>query len=306
MSFDPTSPAPLAPRHWPTWLGIAVLALLARLPWWLQRRLGTGLGRWLHGLLRSRRQVARRNLELCFPEMTEPERDALLRAHFEALGIGVFEFARAWWGSVQPMRQGVHIDGLEHLQAARARGKGVILVSGHFTTLEICGRLLCDHLPVAGMYRPHAQPAMEWAVYRGRLRYAQAMFAKSDVRGAVRHLKRGNTLWYAPDQDPSRGDAVFVPFFGQPASTLTSTHQLARMSGAEVILFAHARREDGGYDLALSPIGGDFPTRDAAADTARVLSGIESMVRAAPAQYLWIHRRFKRRPDGANVYTDPA
>ena len=101
--------------------------------------------------------------------LLEPERDALLRAHFAALGIGVFEFARAWWGSVQPMRQGVHIDGLEHLQAARARGKGVILVSGHFTTLEICGRLLCDHLPVAGMYRPHAQPAMEWAVRRGRL-----------------------------------------------------------------------------------------------------------------------------------------
>lgn len=302
MSFDPASPAPLAPRHWPTWLGIGALLLLARLPWPLQRALGSGLGRLLHDLLRSRRRVARRNLELCFTEMTEPERDALLRAHFVALGIGVFEFARAWWGSVQPMRQGVQIDGLEHLQSAHARGKGVILVSGHFTTLEICGRLLCDHLPVAGMYRPHAQPAMEWAVYRGRMRYAQAMFPKSDVRGAVRHLKRGGTLWYAPDQDPSRGDAVYVPFFGQPAHSLTSTHQLARMSGASVLLFQHLRCTDGGYRLRILPLDQAIPSADAVSDTATVMAGIEAMARTAPDQYLWIHRRFKRRPDGTDVY----
>ena len=137
---------------------------------------------------------------------------------------------------------------------------------------------------------------------RGRARYAAAMFPKQDVRGSIRHLKRGGLLWYAPDQDPSRGDSVYVPFFDQQAHSLTSTHQLARMSGAAVLLYQHARRADGGYTLKLWPAFDGFPSTDAAADTARVMAGIEAMVLAAPVQYLWIHRRFKRQPDGTSPY----
>lgn len=299
---DPDTSPPLAPRHWPTWFGIGLAAAAARLPWPLQRGLGRALGALLRVVLRRRRAIAARNLELCFPELDAGARARLLREHFASLGIGLFEFSRAWWGSVAPLRRGLVVEGLEHMEAARADGRGVIVVSGHFTTLEVCGRLMCDHVPLAGMYRPHAQPAMEWAVLRGRARYAAAMFRKQDVRGSVRHLKRGGLLWYAPDQDPSRGDAVYVPFFGQPAHSLTSTHQLARMSGAAVLLFQHERRDDGGYTLRLRPAFEEFPSRDATADTARVMAGIEDMARAAPAQYLWIHRRFKRRPDGTDVY----
>jgi KDO2-lipid IV(A) lauroyltransferase len=298
MSAKSPNPPPLGWRHWAGWLGVVALVAAAAIPWPLQRALGRGVGKVLQATLRSRREVAARNLALCMPELDAAARAALLSAHFAALGIGIFEFARAWWGSVAPMRRGLQVEGLEHLAAARAGGRGVIVVSGHFTTLEVCGRLLCDHVPLAGMYRPYRQAAMEWAVRRGRARYAVAMFTKQDVRGAVRHLKRGGLLWYAPDQDPSRGDAVYVPFFGQPAHSLTSTHQLARMSGAAVVLFEHARCDDGSYRLRLSPALDDFPSGDATADTARIMAGIEAMVRAAPAQYLWIHRRFKRRPEG--------
>ena len=278
------------------------MAAAARLPWALQRPLGRALGGLLQRLLRERRAIAARNLDLCFPEFDASQRAALLDAHFAAIGIGVFEFGRAWWGSVAALRRGLVVEGLEHLPGARSGGRGVIVVSGHFTTLEVCGRLMCDHLPLAGMYRPYAQPAMEWAVRRGRARYAAAMFPKQDLRGAVRHLKRGGLLWYAPDQDPSRGDSVFVPFFGQPAHSLNSTHQLARMSGAAVLFFQHWRRADGGYTLRLVPASPAFPGADPAADTAEVMGAIEAMARNAPAQYLWIHRRFKRQPDGASPY----
>jgi Kdo2-lipid IVA lauroyltransferase/acyltransferase len=256
----------------------------------------------LQRALRERRHIAARNLALCFPEFDERDRAELLHRHFAALGTAIFEFGRAWWGSVQPQRSGLIVEGLEHIEAARADGRGVIVVSGHFTTLEVCGRLLCDFVPLAGMYRPYSQPAMEWAVLRGRSRYAAAMFAKQDVRGVVKHLKRGGLLWYAPDQDPSKGDSVYVPFFGQPAKSLSSTHQLARLSGAAVVMFQHVRRDDGGYSLRLWPAFADFPSADAGADTARVIAAIETMARAAPEQYLWIHRRFKRRPDGVPVY----
>jgi len=298
MSSRKTPLPPLGPRHWPVWFGVGLAALAARLPWRVQRCLGHWLGAVLMRGLRTRRKIAARNLELCFPELDAAARARLLRAHFSALGTAMFEFARAWWGSVAPLRAGLKVEGLEHLEAARAGGRGVIVVSGHFSTLEVCGRLMCDHAPLAGMYRPHASPVMEWAVRRGRARYARAMFPKSDVRGAVRHLKRGGLLWYAPDQDPSRGDAVFVPFFDIPAHSLTSTHQLARMSGAAVMPFQHLRRADGGYTLKLWPALDNFPGQDAAADTARIIAAIEAMARAAPEQYLWIHRRFKRQPEG--------
>jgi KDO2-lipid IV(A) lauroyltransferase len=281
---------------------IGAMALIARLPWSLQRVLGRGIGGLLRRLLARRRHVAQRNLEICFPELAPDARAALLREHFAALGIALFEFGRAWWGSIAPMRRGLVVEGVEHIHAARAQGRGVIVVSGHFTTLEICGRLMCDHVPLAGMYRPHAAPAMEWAVKRGRLRYAAAMFTKQELRPAVKHLKQGGLLWYAPDQDPSRGETVYVPFFGQPANSLSSTHQLARLSGAAVVAFQHKRRDDGGYDLRILPVLGDIPSHDATADTARVIAAIEGMARAAPDQYLWIHRRFKRQPDGSSPY----
>ena len=188
MIATPTSagPAPLAPRHWPMWLLIGAMAALARLPWPLQRGLGRGLGAFLRLAMGSRRRVAARNLELCFPGMDPAARQRLLRANFAALGVGLFEFARAWWGRLPVLPARVQLQGLEHLEAAVAAGRGVILVSGHFTTLEICGRLLCRHVPLAGMYRPHSQPALEWAVKRGRLRYASAMFSREELRAPAR------------------------------------------------------------------------------------------------------------------------
>src|SRR5690606_35318444 len=178
---------PLGPRHWPAWLGVGVMVVAGRLPWPLQRGLGRVLGALAFALARSRRRAASTNLALCFPEMGEAERQRLVRDSFRDLGIGFLEFARAWWGSNEPMRGSVRIAGVERSKSLRADGRGVLLVSGHFMTLEICGRLMCDHLPLAGMYRRYRSPVMEWAVRRGRQRYAVAMFANEDVRAAIRH-----------------------------------------------------------------------------------------------------------------------
>ena len=271
---------------------------LARLPWPVQRRLGAIVGWLALRLSRSRREAARSNLALCLPELSEAQRETLLRENFRDVGIGLFEFARAWWGDAEPMRGTATIEGLDILQRLQAEGRGVLLVSGHFMTLEMCGRLLCDHVPLAGMYRRHRSPVMEWAVLRGRLRYARAMFGNGDTRAAIRHLKRGGLLWYAPDQDMRGKDTVFAPFFGIPAATITATHQLARMTGCAVVPFFH-RREDDRYVLRIGEPLAPFPSDDAVADTTAVNAAIEAMVRAAPSQYLWLHRRFKRQPEGA-------
>ena len=149
------------------------------------------------------------------------------------------------------------------------------------------------------MYRPHDEPALDWAVQRGRLRHAAAMFARDALRPAIEHLKDGGVLWFAPDQETRRGESVFVPFFGRPAWSLTSTHQLARLSGAAVLpLFSRApRRRPLPLEIGRAAARISRP-RTPSADTARVMAVIEGMVRRAPAQYLWIHKRFKTQPDG--------
>ncbi|WP_028839777.1 LpxL/LpxP family Kdo(2)-lipid IV(A) lauroyl/palmitoleoyl acyltransferase [Thermomonas fusca] len=299
-STPPVRPS-FAPRHWPVWLGVGQCMALARLPWGLQRTLGAAVGWLALRLLPDRREAARTNLALCLPELDDAAREALLRANFRDVGIGLFEFARAWWGEVAPMRASARIEGLEILQRLQAEGRGVLLVSGHFMTLELCGRLLCDHVPLAGMYRRHRSPVMEWAVLRGRLRYASAMFGNGDTRAAIRHLKRGGVLWYAPDQDMRGKDTVFAPFFGIPAATITATHQFARMTGCAVVPFFH-RREGARYVLQVGQPLSPFPTDDAVADSTAVNAAIEAMVRQAPSQYLWLHRRFKRQPDGRSRY----
>lgn len=289
---------PLHPRTWLAWPGIALLCLLARLPLPLQRVLGRGLGRALFALMRRRRRIAARNIALCLPGHDAKQHAALLRESFVSLGLGAFEFLRAWWGSIEALRPHTRVEGLEHMERARAAGRGVLLVSGHFLTLEICGRLLCDHVPVAGMYRPHRNPAMEWAVRRGRLRYAAAMFGHDELRPAIRHLKQGGILWYAPDQAYRRGEHVTATFFGQPVQSIVASHQLARMTGAVLIPFFH-RRQGKGYALRLGePLTG-FPSEDKVIDTARVNAAIETMIREAPAEYLWVHDRFKRSPAAA-------
>ncbi len=301
MASAPLDRPSFAPRHWPVWLGVGLCMALARLPWHVQRSLGAAVGWLALRLLPDRREAARTNLALCLPELDAGAREALLRANFRDVGIGLFEFARAWWGDVAPMRASARIEGVDVLQRLQAEGRGVLLVSGHFMTLEMCGRLLCDHVPLAGMYRRHRSPVMEWAVLRGRLRYASAMFGNGDTRAAIRHLKRGGVLWYAPDQDMRGKDTVFAPFFGIPAATITATHQFARMTGCAVVPFFH-RREGADYVLQVGQPLSPFPSDDAVADTAAVNAAIEAMVRQAPSQYLWLHRRFKRQPDGRSRY----
>lgn len=300
LSASPTSPGapPLGPRHWPAWLAIAFGWCAARMPAPLQRRSGAALGVLLWHLLRRRRRVVEANLALCFPEVDADTRTRIARENLRQTGIGLFEFARAWWGRVDEGDPAYTATGLHHLEAAQQRGRGVLLVSAHFVHLELCARLLTRHGAVAGMYRPHGEAAMEWAVKAGRLRYACAMFARDELRPALKHLKAGGVLWFAPDQESRRGESVFVPFFGRPAWSLTSTHQLARLSGAAVLPFFHARRLDGSYHLEVLPELEGFPSADPVADTARVMVALESMIRRAPEQYLWLHQRFKTQPDG--------
>jgi len=304
QAAPPFRSALLAPRHWPAWIGLGCIWLTARLPYPLLLRIGRALG-WISArLLRQRRHVAARNLALCFPELGSAERATMLHENLIDGGVMLIEFALAWMGSPRALaRVPLKLDGIEHLDKALKSGRGVLLVGAHFSHLELCARLVSQRIRIGGMYREHDDAAFEWAIKCARLRYADAMFTKDELRQTVRYLKAGQTIWYAPDQDMRGKDTVFAPFFGVPASTITATHHLARLSGACVIPFFHRRFDGGGYAIRLEAPLEDFPSADVVADTTRVNACVERMVREAPTQYLWMHKRFKTRPPGAaDVY----
>jgi KDO2-lipid IV(A) lauroyltransferase len=299
QAVPPLRPALLAPRHWPAWIGLGLIRLAVCLPHRWLLAAGRAFGRLGAGLLGERRRIAESNIALCFPELDAAERAALLAKNLEDAGAMLAEFAVAWMAPARAIaRIPVAFEGLHHLEAARAAGRGVLLVGAHFSHLELCARLVSQRIRIAGMYREHEDAAFEWAIKRARLAYADAMFTKDELRQTVRYLKAGGTIWYAPDQDMRGKDVVFAPFFGLPAATITATHHLARLSGAKVIAFFHRREPGDRYVIRLEAPLEDFPGDDVVADTARVNACIERMVREAPAQYLWMHKRFKTRPPG--------
>ena len=276
---------------------------VARMPWGIQRRIGGTAGGLMHCLMRRRRRIAETNLALCFPHLGDAARARLVRRHFHALGLGIVETALAWWGSEPRIMARSRIVGAEHLEAALACRRGVILLGGHFTTFELSGRILASRFECGATYRPHNDPGWDALLRAGRGRHLAALVPHKDARAMIRHLAGNRILWYAPDQDFSsrRGRRnVFVPFFAERSAATTATAWLARTSGARVVPFASYRLADeSGWEVVIGPALQDFPSGDDVADATRLNAVLERQIERSPEQYLWVHRRFKTRPPDA-------
>jgi len=287
-----------APGYWLTWLGIGLMRLAAFLPYGLILFLGRLLGRVYMRLSPKRRKIAQVNIRLCFPDKDEVWREQLLHDCFDSIGTSLLETALCWWGSDRKMNPLGHVTGMENLQQAVDAGNGVLLLSAHFLIPEVGGRYLSALSHFNAMYRRSSNQLMDHLILTQRQRRLGQLFSTKDVRGVIRSLRKGETVWYATDQNSARKESVFVDFFAIKASSSTATARLAKMTGAAVIPFLATRRTDGsGYDLRLEPALEDYPSGDLKADTQRINDMVETWVREYPAQYLWTHRRFRTRPD---------
>ncbi|MDE2091352.1 MAG: LpxL/LpxP family Kdo(2)-lipid IV(A) lauroyl/palmitoleoyl acyltransferase [Gammaproteobacteria bacterium] len=288
----------LKPRYWPTWLLLGFMRLVVWCPYKMQLMVGYALGRILRLLARRRWQVTLVNLRMCFPEMTEKQRLKIAKNHFTALGTGVIEFGMCWWMSEHRLRRlTTEVRGMEHLQAARAQGHGVLLLAGHFTQLEIIGRILGMHTDMQFMYRPIANPVIEDVMRRNRERIFERAIPRNDVRSLLMGLKQGKPIWYANDQGYRGKGSIMVPFFGIPAPTNPALSRVAHSSAAPVVPFFGERLPGSrGYRLEIFPALKNFPSDDPAADAARINKFLEDNIRRAPEQYLWSHDRFKKVP----------
>ncbi len=296
----------VAPAYWPTWLGLGLLRLICWLPHRMALGVGRSIGRAGYRVAGKRRAVVRRNLELCFPDMSAEERNALVRRHFEALGMSLVEMGLGRWASDEYLNSMTDIVGVEHLQQALVGGKGVILLSAHFTTLELSGRVLkMNAPPYDAVYRKSRSPFLTEILITGRERSVDNTIEKRDIKGMVRSLRSGRSVWYAPDQSYNRKGAEVVPFFGVPSMHTTATSTLARLGKASVVPFFPQRTPDGRYLLRLLPPLTDFPSGDVVKDTQQYVRVLEEHIRRCPEQYLWLHRKFKGLPESyPDFYAD--
>ena len=288
------------PRYWLSWVWLILLRLLSHLPLRAIWLLGAVVGMILYALHASRRHVARRNLEHCFPAFSPTQRERLVRQHFHALGQTLLDNGIAWWASKQRLKRLFRVRGREHYDRALARGQNIILLVPHFLGLEVAVSRLTLERPMVTVFRHPDNVPLRVAVERGRKRFGLKLIEHNQpFTSLVRAVKSGMPLYYLPDQDAGRRNAVFAPFFGIPASTFAALGRLARMTDAVVIpCIARQRAYGRGYEILFQPPLKNFPTGNVVADATRMNTEIENAVRKWPAQYFWVHKRFKTRPEG--------
>jgi len=267
-------------------------------------RLGRAVG-WLgYRLAVPRRRVVLTNLRLCFPELTEPERVALARRHFSALGRSFLERSVLWYAPRDRVLKFVRFDGVEHFEAVK--GQSVVLLAPHFVGLDMGGTRVALTWKAGSMYGKQKNPALDAAMRRGRERFGEPiLFSRQDgIRPVVRALRDGFPFYYLPDMDLGPRESIFVPFFGVLTATVPALSRLAHVGRARVVPIVTRQLPDGeGYVAKFYPAWENFPTGDIEADTRRMNEFIEARVREMPEQYYWVHKRFKTRPSGeARIY----
>lgn len=279
--------------------GLALMWLLSLLPLPLLAAIGNGFGRLLYALGRERRRVCLINLERCLPELPAAERETLARRHFQAYARAFLERAILWWGSRARVRRLVRVEGMGHLEAVR--GGPLILLAPHFVGLEMGSARLMLEIDIVSIYARQKNKVFDEVLHAGRTRFGRVrLFSRQDgVRPALRAMQAGRPFYYMPDMDYGPRDALFAPFFGVDAATITGMSRLARLAKARVLPCVTRMLPGGeGYLLRIFPPWENYPGTSVEADTRRMNAFIEEQVRQMPDQYLWVHKRFKTRPPG--------
>ena len=250
----------------------------------------------------KRRRVAHTNLNLCYPELPQAEREKLAKDVFEGIGISFMETLWTWLGNQHKNPEFVariSIEGLEILQSAQSQGRGVLLVGAHLMALDVVSSGLAQAIQVDVIYRYNKNPLIERLMVKGRGRYYSNIIEREDTRAILKSLKDGNIIWYAADQDYGAKHSVFANFYGVPAATITGTARLASFRNSPVVIMSQYRDRDAHRWKVCFEAGPEsFPGGDAVSDAQLINDALEKTVRRAPEQYLWLHRRFKTRPPG--------
>ena len=291
----------MAPRYWPTWLGLGLLGLLALLPGGVRRGLGQFIGKVAYARHHKRRAIVATNLAWCFPELAETQREGLARDYFRLMAQSFLDYGVLWWGSRRRIDRMLRLEGGELLQAQREAGRPVILLTSHNLGLDFGAAALTRHFPSVGLVKRARNPLFDWVMAKGRTRFLGILYRREEgMRPVLKAIKQGHAFYYLPDEDLGPENSIFVPFFGIQTATIDALPRLAKLSRSAVLPFVTAYDPlRGEYVARILPPLENYPGEDSVADTARMNLELEAMIREAPAQYMWSMRLFQTRPDGS-------
>ena len=287
----------LGPRYWLVWLGVILLYVVTWLPFPAIRGLGRGTG-WLLGkLAKSRVKVARRNIQLCYPQMSAEAQEKLVKHNLRRAGMAVYETAMGWWWPDWRVRKHGTVEGFEHVEAILAANKGVFGMALHNMNLEFACRILGLKYPSIAFYRKHNNPLMDYLQYHGRARSNKYMIHKRNARALIAALDAGELCLYLPDQDYGRSQSVFVPFAGvEETATTTATMMFIRRTNSESLIVTSQYAEKG-YKVKFYPPMPQLKELEDVPALTLLNQNIADIINEQPESYLWMHKRFKTRPD---------
>lgn len=296
----PFSAALLAPRYWPTWLGLGLFRLFRHLPLRLRQAVARRIGDRVYRTNTKRRQIVGLNLRWCFPELSDAAREKLSRDYFRALTQSFLDFSLLWWGGTKEIERKLVLEGVEHLQAARKDGRPTILLTCHTVGLDQGAVALMQHYPVVGLIKEARNPVIDWYMSHGRTRFDTVLYRREQgLRPVMKAIKSGRCFYYLPDEDLGPENSVFVPFFGVPTATITALPRLVRLTGAAVLpAYTRYEPETGRWIVTVDPPLEGYPSGNDMADAARMNAELERMIRQSPDQYMWSMRLFQTRPEG--------
>ena len=287
------------PSLWPSWLVVLIGWLVSRLPIKVIFFIGKALGEIVYRASHRRRHITEVNLSLCFPDLTQTEHKALVKESFEQVGIGLVELLLPWLNPKRDLSHRFDVYGKENLVSALKKNKGVIIVGAHFAALDVAIPVLCSFGPIDCMYRANRNPVWEWLQVTGRKNFFGRVIEREEMKKTIRCLKEGRAIWYGADQDYGAKHSIFAPFYNIEAATIVATSRLSRVNESPVIFLRQYRNVQAQrWEIHFSRILENFPSGDDYLDAVKINRIIEDGINEAPAQYLWMHRRFKTRPIG--------
>lgn len=288
-----------APRFWASWLAVGATWLLAKLPGRVQHWLTRSIAMLAIKTRSSRAKTIRRNIELCFPELSSQERAALVEDNMYSTILMLFDLVNMIWNPISTIQNRGRIIGERHFRDALTSNKPLILVSGHATSFLLALAKLSEISGFYVLYRRMDDPVMEQQLYqRAMKKYPILAIHRKEILHMLSKLSDKGIVAILADQDFGPKRSVFIPFFGIETATVTAIPQYAKHADANVFFMYNHREADGRYVVEVEPVLENYPSGDNIADTALWSDWLEGKIREHPADYFWLHKRFKTRPEG--------
>jgi KDO2-lipid IV(A) lauroyltransferase len=289
------------PKFFPTWILILLMRIGVFIPFSAQVFIGKFIGKAIYPFMSKWRSTAYSNISHCFPEKKQAQVNTLVKNHFEAIGISLFETANAYYASDKKINKLLTINKEQYLTEALKQEGGIIILCAHFMPLMLGSRALLINHTIANIYRPQNNKLFDQAMVKGYKKNGAVMIKSTDTRSIIKAINNSLPIWYAPDQDLGENNSVFAPLFGIQTATASATARLSKNNKTRVIPYSFIRTSKG-YEMSFEkPLSG-FPSNDPIIDATITNKILEKQINKNPEQYLWIHRRFKTRPEGAENF----